>query len=132
MEFLSQWARGIISIVILSAFLELLLPKGTTQKYVKLAMGLIIIIFMITPLTKIRKVELPKTLEVSYEDYASLNIQDTYIKRLEEKVEETLGISNVEITVNPDDISQIIYVRSGEKHKEIAQLLGLTIDKVGD
>ncbi|MDD3766866.1 MAG: stage III sporulation protein AF [Eubacteriales bacterium] len=132
MEFLSKWARGIISIVILSGFLELLLPGDSIKKYVRLSVGIITITFMITPLAQIKNIELPDALEVSYAQYQAAGIHDTYVRRLEKKVEEALGVENIEITVNPEDITQILYVKSSEKHKEIAQLLGLTADKVGD
>ena len=131
-EFLSKWARGIISVVILSGFLELLLPGDSIKKYVRLAVGLVTIVFIVTPLAQIKNVEIPDVLETSYVQYQAAGIHDTYVRRLEKRVEEVLGVENVEITVNPEDITQIIYVKSSEKHKEIAQLLGLTMDKVGD
>ncbi|OEF98434.1 stage III sporulation protein AF [Desulfuribacillus alkaliarsenatis] len=50
MDFVSAWLKGIILIILFATFMDLLLPSSSMQKYVKLVIGLIIIITMLTPL----------------------------------------------------------------------------------
>ena len=50
MDLISAWLKGIILIVLFATFMDLLLPSSSMQKYVKLVIGLIIIVTMLTPL----------------------------------------------------------------------------------
>ncbi|WP_019122818.1 stage III sporulation protein AF [Brevibacillus massiliensis] len=49
MDWLTLWLKKIILLVLLAAFLDLILPNTTLQKYVKMVMGLIILITILTP-----------------------------------------------------------------------------------
>jgi stage III sporulation protein AF len=52
MEFLSEWMRGLILIIFLAVALDMILPNNAMQRYVKLVMGLLIILLMLSPLLK--------------------------------------------------------------------------------
>jgi len=49
-DLISAWLKGIILIILFATFMDLLLPSSSMQKYVKLVIGLIIIVTMLTPL----------------------------------------------------------------------------------
>ena len=132
MSALSEWARGLVCAVIISSFLELLLPKGDMKKYVSFTAGFVIILFLISPLKQMRGSELTAMPEVPYKEYAVAELHDEYAARLERRVERDLGLDGVEITVNPSNLAEIIYVKADSGHGAIAEYLGLTADKVGD
>lgn len=50
MEWLSLWLKKIILLVLLAAFLDLILPNTNLQRYVKMVMGLILLLTIMSPL----------------------------------------------------------------------------------
>ncbi|MBO8163141.1 MAG: stage III sporulation protein AF [Brevibacillus sp.] len=50
MAWLTLWLKKIILLVLLAAFLDLILPNTTLQRYVKMVMGLIILLTIMSPL----------------------------------------------------------------------------------
>lgn len=53
MSILILWVKKLILLVLLATFLELLLPDNAYQKYVRLSMGLLILLTLLTPLLEI-------------------------------------------------------------------------------
>ncbi|MFD1428066.1 stage III sporulation protein AF [Kroppenstedtia sanguinis] len=49
-ELLSGWLKQIVVLVLLAVFMDLLLPNNSMDRYVKLVMGLLIILAMISPI----------------------------------------------------------------------------------
>lgn len=49
MEWISDWIRQIVLIIFIATFIDLLLPSSSLQRYVKLIMGLIIIVSILQP-----------------------------------------------------------------------------------
>ena len=47
--FFSSWAQGIIVAVIVATIVELLLPNGSSKKYVKVVVGIYILFSIIAP-----------------------------------------------------------------------------------
>ncbi|MFC7394240.1 stage III sporulation protein AF [Scopulibacillus cellulosilyticus] len=56
MSFISNWMTQIILIILFAIILELLLPNDSFQKYVKMVVGLIIIIALLNPIMKLLNV----------------------------------------------------------------------------
>lgn len=52
-EALSAWLKQIIIVTLIAAFLDLLLPSSVMQKYVRMVMGLIVVLTMISPLLSV-------------------------------------------------------------------------------
>lgn len=50
MAFLASWIKGLVLAVIMATFLDLLLPNNTMRRYVRLVMGLIILVLILSPL----------------------------------------------------------------------------------
>lgn len=77
MEWISNWAEAIIIAVIIGTIIEMLLPEGSSKKYIKVVVGVYILFTIISPvITKLSG----KTLQVS--DILDL---DKYIEEIEEK-----------------------------------------------
>lgn len=53
LAYLTQWISQVVLIVLFATILELLLPSDAFQKYVKLVIGLVLIIALLNPLMKI-------------------------------------------------------------------------------
>jgi stage III sporulation protein AF len=118
--------------VILSRFIELLSPAGELKKYVRFASGLIIILMMAKPLLRIGNLQLPVIEPLRQERYAAANARDVYVNRLEKNVAAAVGADAVEITVDAENPTEILYVKSKVKRAEIAGYLGIPPDRVGD
>lgn len=50
MEALREWVRGLVMLVILASMLELLLPMNGMKKFVRMAMGLLIVLGVVRPI----------------------------------------------------------------------------------
>ena len=48
-SWLSKWAQGIIVAVIIATLIELILPNGSSKKYVKVVIGVYILFTIISP-----------------------------------------------------------------------------------
>lgn len=55
MSFLTSWIQQLILVVIMATFLDLLLPNNTMQRYVRLVMGLVILMLILSPLLTLLK-----------------------------------------------------------------------------
>ena len=88
MEWISDWAGGIIIAVIIGTVIEMILPEGSSKKYIKVVIGVYVVFTIVTPvITKFTG----ETVEVS--DILDL---DTYIKEAEEstKIQNTIENDN--------------------------------------
>lgn len=52
MDWLSDWLRNIIAVILLAVFVELLLPSKAMQRYARLVVGLFVLLTILTPLLK--------------------------------------------------------------------------------
>ncbi|GED12979.1 stage III sporulation protein AF [Aneurinibacillus migulanus] len=59
MAMLILWLKKIILLVLLATFLDLLLPSNTYSKYVKLVMGLLILLALVSPLLDLFRKDIP-------------------------------------------------------------------------
>ncbi len=76
-EWLSNWAQAIIIAVIIATIIEMILPEGSSKKYIKVVIGVYILFTIISPvITKFTG----KSLAVS--DLLEL---DTYVNEIKEK-----------------------------------------------
>lgn len=108
-EFLSSWAQGIIVAVIIAALIELILPNGSSKKYVKVVIGMYILFTIVSPIIKKiggRDADLNTILDVEkyeqqlaksdnaisqkFEDNNSRSIKDIYVSNLKADISEKL------------------------------------------
>lgn len=57
MDFLTSWITNIILFILLAVIVEMLLPQTSLQKYVKMVLGLLLIIIFLTPIFKLFSVD---------------------------------------------------------------------------
>lgn len=50
MAALKEWVRGLVLLVVIASFLELLLPMSSMKRFVRMAMGLLIILGVVRPI----------------------------------------------------------------------------------
>ena len=97
MNFLNTWLQGIIVCVIIATIIELILPSGSTKKYIKVVLGMFIVFNIITPvINKITK----NNFEIS-----SIINMDEYSKKM--KTYETSSQNQVSSNANEQTIKQI-------------------------
>ena len=86
MDWISDWAGGIIVAVIIGTIIEMILPEGNSKKYIKVVIGVYVLFTIVSPIiTKFTG----KNIEVS--DILEL---DKYIEEAEESVKAQNTIQN--------------------------------------
>lgn len=102
--FLRNWIKNIVVVIILAMFLELLLPKSEMQRYVKMVLGLLVILLVLNPVLDLikqdfnygeRVLEIQNTMELdnimtvaqNLEQNNKKNILKTYKKGLNKQIE---------------------------------------------
>lgn len=58
MEVLREWAMTVAGIVVFGSACEMILPDGSFRKYVRLAIGLVLILTLVSPLQGLLKTEM--------------------------------------------------------------------------
>lgn len=81
MAFFSEWITDIILFVLLAMLVELLLPRSTMQKYVKMVLGLLLIFIMLNPIMKLLAMDPQEWLD----SFAKIGLHDEGFKKSLEK-----------------------------------------------
>lgn len=122
-EWLNEWAQGIIVAVIIATIIELILPKGNSKKYVKVIVGIYILFTIISPvIAKVKGNELnvneildtkkfEKELEKSnskisekLESNNSRNIKDIYVSNLTTDIKNKLKEKGYNVVSSSIDV----------------------------
>jgi len=53
MAFLTEWVRGVVSVVLFAVVLDMVLPNNAMQRYARVVMGTLIILMMLSPVLKL-------------------------------------------------------------------------------
>lgn len=159
MNFLNTWLQGIIVCVIIATIIELILPSGSTKKYIKVVLGMFILFNIITPvINKITKNNFEissiinmdeyskkmKTYETSSQNQVSSNaneqtIKQIYISKLEKDIknklkEKNYTVSKIKIEINENEeysIKQInLLVQKDEEETEKKQENSIEIENI--
>ena len=140
-EFFNTWVQGIVIAVIIATIIEMILPKGNNQKYIKIIIGIYIMFTIVSPVIKnISKENFSLDIEKYWKelDLDSIevgtnlnnsnekNIEEIYIKNLKKDMEYKLKehgyiIENIEIylekNTNEYSIKQIEITTKKDKIK---------------
>ena len=92
LEWIKQWAEGIIIAVIIATILEMLLPDNKNKKYITTVIGIYILFSIISPI-------------ISKFTGKNINIED-YIKKSTE-VSTNYSINNVALLENSSNVEEI-------------------------
>lgn len=125
-NFILNWAKGVIIAVIIATIIEMLLPNGNCKKYIKVVIGIYILFNIITPIinkfnnnsiTLESVIDIKKyqneleTYEVSaqkIENNNNSNIKNIYITNLKKNIKSKLEakgyiVNDVNISINNDE-----------------------------
>ncbi len=139
---ISSWIISIAGVICISVIVELILPNGQMNRYIKGIFAFIIILVIIMPLPKLLnlKIDLSNvfntqeiTLQDEYLEQLNLNKLMMLKEETEKDIEKT-GYSNVVVSINADifakkveiksvyvDISQIV-INEKAPHKDILNI----------
>lgn len=134
MGYLSIWIKGLITIVVLWSFVELLLPSADMKKYVRFAVGIIIMLTIIKPILNIKEIKIddvnfPKQIEYS-EKGTNEQVEAVYKNKLENEVLSKFNLSYVKIYINSDKQITKVELENVSQKEQIARHLGITYDKI--
>ena len=114
-EFLSSWAQGIIVAVIIATLIEMILPNGSSKKYVKVVIGMYILFTIVSPIIKkvggkdidLNTIDIEKyeqqiaksdnTISRKFEDNNTRSIKDIYVSNLKADISAKLKGKGYEI-----------------------------------
>ncbi|WP_067728099.1 stage III sporulation protein AF [Oceanobacillus damuensis] len=65
MDVLIQWVTQIILFIVIAAIIDLLVPADSMKKYIKLAVGLILILILLKPIFHVFNTDMEQTIETS-------------------------------------------------------------------
>lgn len=134
---MNAWIISVVGVIALGILLEVVLPEGSTAKYVKGAFSLIVIFVIVSPigsfLKKDVKIDFGKEYVVD-ESYVA-DACDAYASSLEQSVEALLaqkGIeAEVEICVTTSGIESVtIFSNDTASVEAVSEALGVSRDKI--
>lgn len=88
----SIWLLSVVGIVILGVLIDIILPEGNINKYIKAVFAFVIILVIISPLTKLDSVD------VSIENLinqSEIQLDEDYIFSLNQKILDQLNVNIV-------------------------------------
>ena len=125
-SFISSWAKGIIVAVIIASIIEMILPNGTSKKYIKVVIGIYILFNIIAPV--INKISDSSNSNLDVSKFIDL---DTYSKQIESSSKASNNINND----NESNIKQLYVsnlkndIKSKlEEMNYIAENIDITVD----
>ena len=139
-DFLSNWAQGIIVAVIIATIIEMILPNGSSKKYVKVVVGIYILFTIISPIitkfssnnfnindildTKAYEEQMAKSDEYiskKIEENNNRTIKDIYQSNLESDIKAKLKDKGYEV------LNTYIQIRDDENYT--IEFISLSLDK---
>ncbi len=117
---ISSWIISIAGIICLSVIIELILPNGQMNRYIKGIFSFIIILVIIMPIPKLLNLKIDLSNVFNTED---ITLQEDYlyqlnlnkIMALKEETEEDItytGYNNVTVSINADIFASNIEIKS--------------------
>lgn len=139
-DFLSNWAQGIIVAVIIATIIEMILPNGSSKKYVKVVVGVYILFTIISPIitkfssdninindildTKAYEEQMAKSdedISKKIEENNNRTIKDIYQSNLESDIKAKLKDKGYEV------LNTYIQIRDDENYT--IEFISLSLDK---
>lgn len=140
-SFISTWAQGIIVAVVIATIIEMILPEGSSKKYIKVVIGIYILFVIVTPIinqfakktidvSSIIDYEFEgktnQVLSSSLEESNNLNIKSMYEMNLKSDIKNKIQgkgfiVDEVNVEILDDNeytINKIDIAISGEKQEE--------------
>lgn len=132
-EWISNWAGGIIVAVIIGTIIEMLLPQGNSKKYIKVVIGIYVLFTIVSPvITKVtgKDIEISDILDLkkyveeteetvkmqnTIQAQNSNNIKDIYLDKIKGDMKEKISkkgynVNNIQIELSNDDNYKILCI----------------------
>ncbi|WP_141604279.1 stage III sporulation protein AF [Terrilactibacillus laevilacticus] len=120
MAYLIDWLKHVILIIFFAIILDMLLPAKAFQKYVKLVIGLVIIVSLLDPLLKILHVDMDQAISkfsMNNETYQTKNLIN--INKSEIESEQAAYIHNTLVNKMKNYVKEALVDRYGLEIKQI-------------
>ncbi len=128
MEYIKAYFLSIITVIIFTVIIEILMPNSSFRKYIKLVLGLLVIIVMINPITNLKDVSV-STFEGSdeiimlakeYENVQENQINEVFCEKLEKQISDDIlqkYSENIKISVeaNYEELT-CVYISNASVH----------------
>ncbi|RDW21959.1 stage III sporulation protein AF [Oceanobacillus chungangensis] len=82
MEILIDWVTQIILFIILATIIDLLIPATSMKKYIKLVIGLILILILLKPIFYLFNIDIEKAVESSIQSAINGEMKDDSLENL--------------------------------------------------
>jgi len=119
-EFLKTWTNQIIVAVIIATIIEMLLPNGSSKKYIKMVIGIYVLFTIIQPIIVRATGESFDISNLNYEKYFDKNILETSTKDFEDNNSKLIKQAYI------DNIKSDIETKIKQKGYEVS-ILGIDI-----
>ncbi len=131
MEWLREWIWQIAGIIILSAVCDMIMPSGEMKKYVRLVMGLVLVVAVIRPVINIPEITLAEMersetqrnaaeLKNRLTEKEQFNVIKIYKEKVCQNIENTLRL--------PSNVTADVKVEvEAENEKEFGNITGITV-----
>lgn len=102
-DFLKNWTTNLVIFIIIISFLEMILPNGNIRKFVKMTIGLIVILVIINPFIKLIQSDIDIEKEIfnniesqyeyrdesykEFEDYKDKQVKSLYINKIKNEID---------------------------------------------
>ena len=117
---LSSWIISIAGIICVSVVVELIMPSGQMNRYIKGIFSFVIILVIILPIPKLLKSKLDFS---DLLDYGQIEVDENYLYQLnldklsflKESIEEeaaNMGYKNIIVSINADILSSAFQIKS--------------------
>ncbi|MBB5325256.1 stage III sporulation protein AF [Anoxybacillus tepidamans] len=122
MHFIIEWVTNIIMFILFAIIIELLLPSSSFQKYVKMVVGLILLLIMLSPLLNIFSINVDRLLATVTAEGSRQ--QETMKNELEQKKKEIQASQRAYI------LEQMAVQMKKQVAGELMKQYGLTVQHV--
>lgn len=93
MDAFIQWVTQIVIFLILAAVIDLIIPSTNMKKYIKLVVGLILILILLQPIFYLFNINIQNELETSFSQVFEDNLNDDSVENLMELQKSEIEVS---------------------------------------
>ena len=125
MQFVIEWVTNIILFLLFAIVIDFLLPSGTMQKYVKMAIGLMLLLVMLRPVLQLTSIDPEQLVASAIARFSDGQTSDETIKnQIEQKKKEIQASQRAYI------LEQMAVQMEADVKEELMDQYGVAIDRI--